>query len=91
MDIDWSSLPPRLSQLMDDLNALNIDHYYRDRLKEMLHLSPNAILDRPETTDCNAWTDLEALQQLTLANAMESRMRRKFAKHAEPGFLKTGE
>lgn len=84
MEIDWSSPPPRLSQLRDDLNALNIDHYYRDRLEEMLLLYPNAILDRPETTGCNAWTDLEALQQLTLAYAMEGRIRQKLAEDAGP-------
>lgn len=84
MEIDWNSPPPRLSQLIDELNALNLDHFYRDRLEEMLLLYPNAILDRPGTTGCNAWTDLEALQQLTLAYAMEGRIRQKLAEAAGP-------
>ena len=91
MSIDWGAPPARILRLLDDLDALNIDHQYREVLEETVFLYPIALLSRPEIPGNMGWSDLEALQQLTLANAMERRLRRKFAEHTESMPLNTGD
>ena len=67
---------PRLALLRDQVLSLPVDAQYRSALLESIDTYRDQILARPLYVSCGEWTDLEALQQVTLGDAMERTLRR---------------
>ena len=63
--------PERLAKLRNQVKALPVDEQYRASLLINLERYWEAILKRPEYAHDEGWDDLEALQQVTLAQQME--------------------
>jgi hypothetical protein len=66
----------RLMYLRGEVLRLEVDEEYRAALLENIERYSKEILARPEYKPGEGWSDLEALQQLTLGNAMESYIRK---------------
>ena len=63
--------PKRLAVLRQQVKTLPVDEQYRAALLINLERYWEAILKRPEYAHDEGWDDLEALQQVTLAQRME--------------------
>lgn len=62
----------RLKRLKAQISAINVSPAYRAALLVSLIQYGPQILSRPVTTDTEeGWSDFEALQQVTLGNAVE--------------------
>ena len=62
---------PRIVLLMDQVNALPVDDLYKNQLLSSIETYRDQLLERPEMPVDGSWDDLEALQQVTLSDAME--------------------
>ena len=66
---------PRLALLRDQVLSLPVDAQYRSALLESIDTYRDQILARPFYVSCGEWNDLEALQQVTLGDAIERSLR----------------
>lgn len=62
---------PRIVLLRDQVNALPVDDLYKNQLLSSIETYRDQLLERPEMPVDGSWDDLEALQQVTLSDAME--------------------
>ena len=63
---------PRIAALRLDVARLPVDEHYRRWLYRSLNLYADQVVDRPLYARDEGWDDLEALQQVTLGDMMES-------------------
>ena len=75
----------RINDLSKILDQLPIDPTYRECLQETLFLQADVLMARPKFASNGSWDDLEALQQMTLANAMERKLREILSRAEESG------
>ena len=66
---------PRLLALRRDVLGLPVDEAYRTALLRSLVKYGSEIVERPMYAPDEGWDDLEALQQVTLGDMMERRLR----------------
>ena len=69
---------PRLAQLRSQVVGLPVDEQHRAALLRSIDNYRDQILARPFYTPDEGWDDLEALQQVTLGDAMERALQEKF-------------
>ena len=69
---------PRIVQLRQQVAALPVDQEYRGRLLHSIDLYAHHIVARPVYAPEEGWDDLEALQQVTLSDWMETLLREQF-------------
>jgi hypothetical protein len=62
---------PRIVRLRQQVDALPVDHAYRCALHDSIRLYAGQLINRPEYDTGDEWDDFEALQQVTLGDAME--------------------
>ena len=72
--------PKRLAVLRQQVKTLPVDEQYRAALLINLERYWEAILKRPEYAHDEGWDDLEALQQVTLAQRMEQSLQHLMAR-----------
>lgn len=63
---------PRIMQLRHDVAGLPVDDDFRRWLYRSLNLYADQIVARPVYLPDQGWDDLEALQQVTLGDMMET-------------------
>jgi len=68
---------PRIVQLRAEVSRLPIDDEYRRWLYRSINLYAEQIVERPLYQVDEGWDDLEALQQVTLGDMMESSLQMK--------------
>jgi hypothetical protein len=68
---------PRLLELRQQVARLPVDENYRRLLFRSINLYADQFIARPHYAPEDGWDDLEALQQVTLGDWMESAMRAK--------------
>jgi hypothetical protein len=73
---DSLSKHPRIVRLRQQVAALPVDQGYRSRLFHSIDLYAAQIVSRPVYAPEEGWDDLEALQQVTLSDAVEREMQR---------------
>lgn len=66
---------PRIVLLRNQVNALPVDESYKSQLLKSIEIYRDQLLERPEIPVDGGWDDLEALQQVTLSDAMERRLK----------------
>lgn len=76
---------PRIAALRHSLGSLSIDEKYRARLRATLYRYAQDFTERPFYKPGEGWDDLEALQQTTLANALEDNLRAMANKYGRIG------
>lgn len=69
-------LHPRIYALRQSICRMAIDGSYRVRLYDALYKYADQFVDRPVQQTTEGWDDLEALQQVTLADCMGAYLRR---------------
>jgi hypothetical protein len=69
---------PRIVALHHAINDLPIGPGYRARLRLSIYRYADQFVSRPEPPPKEGWSDLEALQQVTLSDALEASLRKKF-------------
>lgn len=69
--------PPRIALLRSRVLSLPVDERYRAALLGSIDTCREQILARPVDAPAGGWDDLEALQQVTLGDAMERALRKK--------------
>lgn len=69
---------PRIVALHRQLNALPIKPGYRARLRLSIYRYADQFVSRPQPAFCEGWSDLEALQQVTMSDVLEESLRRSF-------------
>jgi hypothetical protein len=62
---------PRIAALHRQVNALPVGPGYRARLRLSLYRYADQFVDRPVHAPADGWSDLEALQQVTLSDVLE--------------------
>lgn len=62
---------PRIALLRSQVRSLPVDEHYRAALLQSIDTYRDQILARPRYAPHEGWDDLEALQQVTLGDAME--------------------
>jgi hypothetical protein len=67
---------PRVVALQRAINQLPVPPGYRARLRLSLYRYAEQLVSRPEPLPQAGWTDLEALQQITLGEALEASLAR---------------
>lgn len=72
---------PRIVALHRQLNALPVNPGYRARLRLSLYRYANQFVSRPEPSFQDGWSDLEALQQVTLSDVLEESLRQTVDRH----------
>jgi hypothetical protein len=65
---------PRLERLYQQVASMPIDEDYRTALLHSIHIYGDQIVARAEH-DVAGWDDLEALQQVTLGDILEARLK----------------
>ena len=70
---------PRLALLRSEVLGLPVGEPYRAALLASIDTYRDQILSRPVYAPHEGWDDLEALQQVTLGDAMERTLRKKCA------------
>lgn len=66
---------PRIQALRVIVNQLPVDGMYRAALHRSLGRYADQFINRPHYKPEEGWDDLEALQQVTLGDMMEERLR----------------
>jgi hypothetical protein len=72
---------PRIVALHQQLNSLPVGTGYRARLRLSLYRYADQFVSRPEPAFEAGWSDLEALQQVTLSDVLEEALRQSFDRH----------
>jgi hypothetical protein len=72
---------PRIVALHRQLNTLPVGPGYRARLRLSLYRYADQFVSRPEPAFEAGWSDLEALQQVTLSDVLEESLRQSFDRH----------
>ncbi len=73
---DGLSKHPRIVRLRQQVAAMPVDQWYRSRLFHSIDLYATQIVSRPVYAPEEGLDDLEALQQVTLSDAVEQEMQR---------------
>jgi hypothetical protein len=73
---DSLSKHPRIVRLRQQVAALPVDQGYRSRLFHSIDFYAAQIISRPVYAPEEGWDDLEAVQQVTLSDAVEQEMQR---------------
>lgn len=72
---------PRIVALHRQLNTLPVNPGYRARLRLSLYRYADQLVSRPEPAFEAGWSDLEALQQVTLSDVLEESLRQTVDRH----------
>ena len=72
---------PRIVALHRQLNALPVNPGYRARLRLSIYRYAEQFVSRPEPALGEGWSDLEALQQVTLGDLLEASLRQTAERH----------
>ena len=73
---------PRIIRLRDDVSRMGVPASYRGRLLRTIDRYAKRFVEQPEYTPEDDWSDLEALQQITLEDGMAEAFRQQHARYA---------